>query len=444
MPKSAAGGSRPAAANATAATKASKKAKKKTAAAKAAKPSITNKADVRVVASSSAVDAAAASRSGAKTAAQTIQDNWSHALVASHARRWCRSFVARDPRHQILEYFKPGDGRGPLGYLHDHHVAAQGPPSSFFSVWRPTSLKAIKMMMHGSATGKGLNIKGKSAKGGVLSGFVPFLQISTEAHKRAVPLAPRSARVRVYFKTAAARDEVVAQLQPICGAMVEAARQANATLAAEAAGRVPRMSDAEREGVFKRANDNAMEFNFSPMEALDAFAPDAYGVELPERLLWEGYVARADIREAPGWETGRPSMVAFMEANSKLGLKEVRGIDERMADLGLSHATVVLQGSVTPPAKVMVDKMRGQGHFVEIFNLPELMFNLPDHQSVPAHRLLTPKEREAVFERYGANSLPRMLLTDPVSRYYGLKRGQVMEIERVNASGFHKVYRIAI
>lgn len=71
--------------------------------------------------------------------------------------------------------------------------------SNFFTVWRPTSRDAIRLMMAGKATGKGLNVKGKSAKRGKLSGFVPFLQISEAAHKRLVPLSPAAARIRVYF-----------------------------------------------------------------------------------------------------------------------------------------------------------------------------------------------------------------------------------------------------
>ena len=36
--------------------------------------------------------------------------------------------------------------------------------ANVFTVWRPTSDEAIKNMMLGIATGKGLDIKGKSAK----------------------------------------------------------------------------------------------------------------------------------------------------------------------------------------------------------------------------------------------------------------------------------------
>lgn len=38
--------------------------------------------------------------------------------------------------------------------------------ANVFTVWRPTSEEAIKNMMLGIATGKGLDIKGKSAKKG--------------------------------------------------------------------------------------------------------------------------------------------------------------------------------------------------------------------------------------------------------------------------------------
>ena len=54
------------------------------------------------------------------------------------------------------------------------------------------------MMIQGTATGKGLNVKGKSAKRGKLSGFVPFVQISTRAHVPLVGTLPADARLCIY------------------------------------------------------------------------------------------------------------------------------------------------------------------------------------------------------------------------------------------------------
>ena len=111
---------------------------------------------------------------------------------------WCESIVNLDPRRQILKYFQPGDERGPRGLLdaRDEVLRDGVGTSTFFSVWRPTSKDAIRMMMEGRAIGKSLNVKGKSAKRGKLSGFVPCATRPRRAapaatHRPVPPLATR-------------------------------------------------------------------------------------------------------------------------------------------------------------------------------------------------------------------------------------------------------------
>ena len=90
---------------------------------------------------------------------------------SSRVKLWWKCFLHKDPRRQILQYFQPGDARGPAGYLAAQGLRAEGPPSTYFCVWRPTSIKALRMMIEGTACGKGLNVKGKSAKDGELRGL---------------------------------------------------------------------------------------------------------------------------------------------------------------------------------------------------------------------------------------------------------------------------------
>ena len=47
--------------------------------------------------------------------------------------------------------------------------------ASVFPLWQPTSNDAIQKMMTTEAMGKGLDVKDKSVKKGILMGFVPFL-----------------------------------------------------------------------------------------------------------------------------------------------------------------------------------------------------------------------------------------------------------------------------
>lgn len=59
----------------------------------------------------------------------------------------------------------------------------------------------VLRMLNQTAVGKGLNVKGKSAKRNHLSGFVPFLQISDNKHKRRLGRCPENSRVILYFQT---------------------------------------------------------------------------------------------------------------------------------------------------------------------------------------------------------------------------------------------------
>lgn len=232
----------------------------------------------------------------------------------SRKRRVSQSLIASDPRRMIHDFFADGDERGPIGLLRtrgmevlrrdsstEQQLNSYG-EASFFSVWRPTSLDAIRMMMTGRATGKSMNVKGKSAKTGALSGLVPFLQISEERHKAKLSTSPPGATVRVFYRSAEARAAAREALEPLMAEMVAVVRQAQATLDAEEASGVP-LTDDERDVQVTHLRRRAMEA--PALEEIDV-AGNA-GLQMPERLLVEAYVMRPDISHPPGWETGRPS-----------------------------------------------------------------------------------------------------------------------------------------
>ncbi len=92
---------------------------------------------------------------------------------------WSRSLLKLDPRWQIRKFFNDMSVFGSvLSSVNNSDHKSNG--AAIFSVWRPTSPDAIAKMMRGDGTGKGLEIKGKSAKKGALSGYIPFLQIHEE------------------------------------------------------------------------------------------------------------------------------------------------------------------------------------------------------------------------------------------------------------------------
>lgn len=183
-----------------------------------------------------------------------------------------------DPRRSIANFYQPGTTKGPAGVSE-----SGGEDTEWFAVYRPTSRDAIAKMLSGVAVGKGLNVKGKSAKLNRLSGFVPFLQISQESDKADVTPSPPESRITIYFGSEELRRRASGQLQ----------------------------SYMDSEG---------LDIEDRRIIPLDGY-PATPGLNVPEPLLRYAFIDKPDIQPAVGWETGRISSPAFMDMN----LQAVRG-----------------------------------------------------------------------------------------------------------------------
>ncbi|KAG7374861.1 DNA-directed RNA polymerase subunit H [Nitzschia inconspicua] len=139
-------------------------------------------------------------------------------------------------------------------------------------------------------------------------------------------------------------------------------------------------------------------------------------------------------------------LFVFFTQDEKVGVRPIKTITDRMRAEGVTNAIMVLRVDITPFAKSALSEM-SDSFRIEHFKEAELLVDITKHQLVPIHQVLTPTEKSELLKRYRLKDtqLPRIQPNDPVARYYGMKRGQVVKIIRPSeTAGRYVTYRVCL
>lgn len=137
--------------------------------------------------------------------------------------------------------------------------------------------------------------------------------------------------------------------------------------------------------------------------------------------------------------------VEFMAENN-MGIKEIKKFVQTVSAGNFRAGIMVTVGALSPSARRAVGATSAYTQ-VECFLLEDLLVNITHHDLVPTHVVLSKEEKAALLKRYRLKEtqLPRILLKDPIARYYGLRRGQVVKIIRSSeTAGRYASYRLCV
>jgi len=137
--------------------------------------------------------------------------------------------------------------------------------------------------------------------------------------------------------------------------------------------------------------------------------------------------------------------VFFPPKDEKVNIKLIRRYAERMKE-GVQRAILVIPNELTSSARTVLAEIASK-FLIETFREDELLVNITEHELVPKHVKLTSEEKEKLLLRYRIKEaqLPRIQMTDPIARYYGLRRGDVVKILRPSeTAGRYVTYRLVV
>ncbi len=167
------------------------------------------------------------------------------------------------------------------------------------------------------------------------------------------------------------------------------------------------------------------------------------GYEIPDKpeLLC------VDSEEYMTYKTDDPDdkLYIFFPKTPKVGVTTIRQYTKEMEEAGVTHAIIVVKESITAFAKQ--DLVKAKPAIIEPFKESFFLIDIMDHVLVPKHELLTPEEKTALLQglKSKETQLPKIMSSDPVSRYFGARRGQVFKITRCSeTAGVYYNYRIVV
>lgn len=140
-------------------------------------------------------------------------------------------------------------------------------------------------------------------------------------------------------------------------------------------------------------------------------------------------------------------VVAYFLQQEVIGIRDIKECALELEKGKIDRGIIIYRHNITAFAQHVIEKIRPVC-CIELFTLMELQYNITKHKLVPKHELLGEDFKEKLVKKYhlvSSKQLPKIQVTDPVSRYFGAMEGEVFKITRISeTAGKYITYRVVI
>jgi DNA-directed RNA polymerase I, II, and III subunit RPABC1 len=127
---------------------------------------------------------------------------------------------------------------------------------------------------------------------------------------------------------------------------------------------------------------------------------------------------------------------AFLLNTPKFNNEKAQSYIGMMNSMDIKHSLIIYKDLVTSSAKKIEQNLKSMR--LELFSEDELQYNITKHILQPIFERLSDTDAIEFKKQYGSK-FPTILRSDPIARFYGYQRGDVIKVIRKNG---YITYRI--
>jgi DNA-directed RNA polymerase I, II, and III subunit RPABC1 len=131
-------------------------------------------------------------------------------------------------------------------------------------------------------------------------------------------------------------------------------------------------------------------------------------------------------------------VLVWYYAQEKMNIDSIKEFVYYLESKKIQHGIIIYQTTITSSTKKVIDNLFQ--FCIEIFELKELVYDITQFKYYCHHECVSPSESLEIKKKFG-HSLPSLLKSDPVVRYYGFSKGDIIRIFRKNNTIAYRIVR---
>ena len=126
-------------------------------------------------------------------------------------------------------------------------------------------------------------------------------------------------------------------------------------------------------------------------------------------------------------ETGNPIFIILVY-QEKMGIEHLKSYIQHCENTIIKDIIIIYQNNITTNCSKVIEHLFQYN--IELFSLNEFQYDIKKLYYYVPHTKINDKELLKTIKDKYKNKLPILLRSDPISRYFGFKRNDIIQIDR--------------